>query len=292
LPLVSVVIATYNQARYVAAAIESALSQTLRDFEIVVVDDGSTDNTWAVLDRYGVAIRVVREPNAGQAVARNRGVAESRGEFIAFLDGDDIWLPEKLDRQVNAIRQQPGAGFCACGYYIADEELRSLGSKWPAPAGNQLQSDLLLGNRIGPPTTVIVKRDQFELVSGFDPALSYCCDWDLWIRLAQVTGFCAVNEILAAWRQHGGNLSRDIRSLEHDSVRLLKKALSDPRTPTDARSGARQVHGHNWSVLAGSYWKARRFCDSFRCLGNALIAAPVKTMSTFAHRYCVDCVME
>lgn len=282
MPLVSVVIATYNQDRFIATAVECALAQTLHDVEIIVVDDGSHDDTRVVLARYGTAIRTIFQANAGQAVARNRGVAESRGEFIAFLDGDDVWLPEKLEQQIDALRHSPGASFCACGFYVVDEALRPLRLHEPASPDRLLDDLLLKGNRVGPPTTVMIRRELFERLGGFDPVLSYCCDWDLWVRLARVAPFCAVKEPLAGWRVHGSNLTRHIPALERDSNQLLEKALADPGTPAGVRARSGQVRGHNWIVLAGSYLQAHHYPDGLRCLGNALRAAPLRTVWTLA----------
>src|SRR6185369_14122248 len=101
---VSVIIPTYNSARFLTDAIDSVLAQTFKDFEVIVIDDGSTDETESLMHKYGSAVRYIRHENRGVALTRNRGIDESRGRYVAFLDADDVWLPHKLDRQLTALR--------------------------------------------------------------------------------------------------------------------------------------------------------------------------------------------
>src|SRR2546422_14004 len=108
--LISVIIPTYNSVRFLTEAVDSVLAQTFSDFEILVIDDGSTDETQDVMRQYGSLVRCIRQQNSGVAVARNRGITESRGRYVAFLDADDTWLADKLERQVNALSSESGAG--------------------------------------------------------------------------------------------------------------------------------------------------------------------------------------
>src|SRR5436190_9018266 len=119
---VSVVIPTYNYARYLGAAIDSALQQTHAPLEVIVVDDGSTDDTPRLLDGYGDRIRVIRQKNSGVAAARNAGVREARGELIAFLDSDDLWKPRKLELQIARFEADPGLGLVHCGAETLDDQ--------------------------------------------------------------------------------------------------------------------------------------------------------------------------
>ena len=125
-PTVSVVIPAYNAAWCVHKAIDSVLAQDFRDLEVVVVNDGSTDDTMAVLRRYGDSIQVVSQSNGGMSSARNAGIRASRGEFLAFLDSDDWWLPGKLRGQVELLRNRPELGFCSCTARVEDMEGRLL----------------------------------------------------------------------------------------------------------------------------------------------------------------------
>jgi glycosyltransferase involved in cell wall biosynthesis len=256
------------------AAVESVLGQTFSDFEIVIVDDGSSDRTSDVLAQYSSRLHYVRQRNAGQAAARNRGIAEGSGTYIAFLDGDDVWTPRKLERQLAPLlnRDDVGVSYCAC--LVVDEELRTL-REYRSRQQRDLSEDLLLeGNVVGIPGAVVVRKELLERVGGFDTGLEYCCDWDLWIRLARHTEFAYIDEPLVCWRQHSRNLTRQVELLERDSVALLQKTLHDPKTPSRLRTRASRVMGRNWMVLAGSYFGVRRYRDFLRCATRAVALDP------------------
>src|ERR1051326_205992 len=123
MPQVSVIIPTYNSAHYLADAVESVLSQTFQDIEVLIIDDGSTDETETVIQRYGSLVRCFRQRNSGVAVARNRGIEESRGEYVAFLDADDTWLPHKLERQLAALDECSDYGACYSAFTVVTSDL-------------------------------------------------------------------------------------------------------------------------------------------------------------------------
>jgi glycosyltransferase involved in cell wall biosynthesis len=269
-PEVSVIIPAFNSARYVTAAVDSVLGQTYQDLELLVVDDGSTDDTGAALCRYGASIRVIRQENSGVAVARNRGIAESRGRYIAFLDADDTWSANKLVRQIEEVKRHPGCRFCYSAFTVVDADLRPLAVRrriWDGPA---LEGLLLRGNIVGSICTVLCERSLFEGKNGFDPQLSQCADWDMWVRLATQTEFVYVDEPLVTYRQHGTNMSRNAPLMEHDSMLVLEKAFALPDLPERIRARRRRAFGRNYTVLAGTHWHAARYRDFLRC---ALCAA-------------------
>ena len=174
MPLVSVVIPNYNYGRYLGEAIESVLAQSYPRRELIVVDDGSTDESETVLRRYGQRLRWVRQPHHGVATARNRGVQESRGTLLAFLDSDDVWFPTKLERQVARWLAEPSIGFVHCGAQVIDVNGRSVESLRDGVAG-WVCKDLLLFRQPAVVTGgsgVLVPRSKFELVGGFDTNLS------------------------------------------------------------------------------------------------------------------------
>src|SRR6185369_7640984 len=120
---VSVIIPTYNSARFLTEAIDSVLAQSFKDFEILVIDDGSTDETKAMMQRYGSPVRYIYQANAGVAAARNRGIAESRGKYIAFLDADDAWCARKLETQLNALARNADHRACYSAFTVADHRM-------------------------------------------------------------------------------------------------------------------------------------------------------------------------
>jgi glycosyltransferase involved in cell wall biosynthesis len=271
MPEVSVVIPTYNTAHYLGEAIDSVLIQSFRDIDILVIDDGSTDETEALMCRYGPPVRYIRQPNGGVAAARNRGIAEARGRYVAFLDADDVWQPQKLERQLAALaKQHSNARICYTAFIAVTTDLIPLGKHPSQRSGTVLEDLLTLGNVVGTPSTVLVERTLMTEEGGFDPALSQCADWDLWVRLAAVTDFAYVDEPLVGYRQHGNNMSRNAPLLEQDSVRVLEKGFAMPQLPASLRARRALAFARNYMVLAGSYFHAGRYRDFLRCATRAI----------------------
>ena len=225
-PLVSIVIPAYNGAATIRRAVESALAQTYQPTEIIVVDDGSTDDTAAALSQLGANVRCVRQPNAGPSAARNRGVRESRGEIIAFLDADDVWRPEKTARQV-ALLTSGGEETVCC---VCDAELRQpdgrvessfrrVGIVPPAGAafwrnpGEVLATRFLLFNQV-----VAVHRHAFEAVGGFDESFRLFEDYELALRLARLGPWSILPEALVI--KHNDTAGIGVRAMRDPAVHL------------------------------------------------------------------------
>jgi glycosyltransferase involved in cell wall biosynthesis len=279
MPEVSVIIPTYNSAKYVVEAVESVLAQTWRDFEVLVIDDGSTDDTAQVMRRYEAPVRYLRQANGGVAVARNRGIAESLGRYVAFLDADDTWLPHKLVRQMEALRQQPHHRACYAALMMVDADLNPTGISRSQRQGSSLEDLLTHGNVVATPSTVICERSLFNLVGGFDPVLSQCADWDMWVRLAAQTEFLYVDEPLVTYRQHEASMSRNASLLESDSLQVLSKGFAMPELSESLRTKRQAAFARNYMVLAGTYFHARRYRDFLRCAARAV------TMDVHQFRY-------
>src|SRR5215216_1764150 len=162
---VSAIIPTYNSARYLTEAVDSVLAQTVEDVEVVVIDDGSTDETELLMRGYGSRVRYLRQQNGGVARARNRGIEESRGQYVAFLDADDVWVPNKLERQVAALEKGPGHRACYSAFTVATMELSPTGINQSKRRGPALEDLLLRGNTVGTPSTVLCERSLFQEVS-------------------------------------------------------------------------------------------------------------------------------
>lgn len=182
-PQVSVIIPTYNRGWIIKEAIDSVLAQDYGDFELIVVDDGSTDNTDDILNSYRGDIIVFRQENQGVSAARNRGLAEASGRFIAFLDSDDLWLPQKLSLQVEFFSKNPDAQICQTEETWIRKGVRVNPKKrHKKPWGMIFEASLALC--LVSPSAVMIRRSLFEKVGGFDETLPACEDYDLWLRIS------------------------------------------------------------------------------------------------------------
>ena len=239
MPQVSVIIPTHNRAGLLSAAVQSVLAQTFQDFEIIIVDDCSSDGTRAVVQRFAdCRIRYLRHPAArGGGAARNTGIAHALGEIVAFLDDDDEWYPDKLERQLNALRRsEPGTAAVYCGYRIVERASgRVRGSMRPSAAGD-LSGELLARNPIGGTSCMVVRKELLDRVGGFDERLPSFQDRDLWIRLARETRFSYVQEPLLNYYVHENkvwtNWDALLRGLElmlakHGASAAFRKAASE-----------------------------------------------------------------
>lgn len=226
MPTVSVIIPTYNRACFLRSAIASVINQTFQDFEIIIVDDGSKDNTQSLVQELeDERIRYVRhETNRGEAKARNTGVLNSSGEYIAFLDDDDEWFPDKLQRQLNLLQSADSSvGGVYTGYVAIDAvEGRTLRECAPEKRGN-IYKDLAAGNVIGGPSTVLLRMECFKKLGLFDETIPWGLDYDMWIRIAEKYGFECIKEPLVKYYYHEDQISNFTEMRIKGKEALLKK---------------------------------------------------------------------
>ena len=181
-PLISVIIPTYNRGWIIKEAIDSVLAQDYVNFELIVVDDGSTDDTHDILNSYQSNFLVLRQNNKGVSAARNRGLAAASGRFIAFLDSDDTWLPQKLSRQVDFFQSNPDALICQTEeIWIRNNVRVNPKKRHKKPSGMIFEPSLSLC--LVSPSAVMIKKNLFEEVGFFDETLPACEDYDLWLRV-------------------------------------------------------------------------------------------------------------
>lgn len=234
----SVVIPVYNGAAFIAETIRAVLRQTWQDREIVIVNDGSRDATLAELAQFGDAIRIISIPNGGVSNARNVGIKASTGEVIAFLDADDVWYPNKLERQWTAMERYPDVGFSCSNFGIIDhrtglpaahfDQFRHLDELvMDRPLDHPLEV-LIPRNFVGTCSNVMVRRSVLEQTGLFDPRFRQSEDFDLWLRCAAVTRFLVLSEVLLDKNKHETNLTNNfVETLEyHDQV--LTALLTSP----------------------------------------------------------------
>lgn len=271
---ITVIIPTYNYGRFIAEAIESALGQTLGPVEVIVVDDGSTDDTAEVVARFGDAVKYVRQDNAGVCVARNRGVAESSGELIAFLDADDIWEPTKLEKQAAKFASDSGIGLVHCGMReFCSESGETLALHIVGLEGD-VADDLLLWEKpviVGPGGTIMVSREAFERAGGFDPRQKCGEDWDLCYRIAREYSVGFVAEPLVNYRSHGAAAHRNVREMERGMGLFYEKAFAEGG---DVLRPRRRALGNYNRVLAGSYFRSGQYGDFLRTAAKSIWFRP------------------
>ena len=230
-PKVSVIIPTYNRAILLGRAIESVLNQTFQDFELIIIDDGSTDNTDEVIKEFqkkdNRIVYLKHDKNRGGSAARNTGIKASRGEYIAFLDSDDEWLPEKLEKQINVFKKlSDNIGLVYSGYYeVLEQNVEVLSKIIPIFKGD-IYKNILKSNILGSPTPLI-RKICFEKAGLFDETLLSCQDWDLWIRIAKYYKFDFLKEILAKYYIHGNQISTNLNNKILSRKKIFEKYYSD-----------------------------------------------------------------
>ncbi len=224
-PNVSIIIPAYNQAHFLAAAVDSALAQTYRNYEIIVVDDGSTDDTPAVAAQYGDCIRYIRQENRGLAGARNTGITAARGTLIGLLDSDDIWLPKYLETITGLAERYPHAAV----YYSRARCMDVDGRDLPQIAGYRdiepgaLYHTLLRANHLIP-STVTIRTAAVRQANLFDPQFRSCEDWDLWLKLSrEQQAFIGTRDVLVRYRIHGSSLSANTQYMQHSKRMVIEK---------------------------------------------------------------------
>ena len=233
MPGVSVIIPAYNYGRFLSDAIDSALAQTYSNFEVIVINDGSTDNTPDVAARYGSKIRYLRQDNAGLPAARNSGIKAARHPFVAFLDADDVWEPEMLASAMRCFSElDESVGLIACASVRTDAEGRVIASKRFASFDNcEIKArDLLLKNRFMP-SAVVAKRAAFHTCGLFDTSLRSSEDRDMWIRIATKYRVNFHGKTLVRIRKHGSNMSRHADRMKRNMRRVICKAFHSRVVP-------------------------------------------------------------
>ena len=224
--LVSIVIANYNMGKFLPLAVQSVLNQTYANIEIHVVDDGSTDNSTEVMKQFDSDPRVHYhyKPNQGQASAKNRGILESKGDFVAFLDADDLWTPTKIEKQMPCFNTSSKVGVVYTNYTLMTEE----GEIIPAPLRKYYSGNItgrLLIENIVTGMTSIVRKECFETVGLFDESLPMGIDYDLWLRISAKYEFLFLDEITYLYRQWGGQMSHNYMKRYECGIKIMKKFL-------------------------------------------------------------------
>jgi len=276
-PTVSVILPTYNRAHLIGRAIESVLNQTYQDFELIVVDDGSTDNTQEVMKAFrDKRVRNIRHSrNTGAAAARNRGITASRGKYIAFQDSDDEWLSEKLRKQINVLNGSPST----VGYVYSDmwRVDRNGGEQyWPSPTIvqgkiiNEQSLDYQV-RRLGIQTTLI-KRECFKIVGIFDENFPRLIDLEFFMRLSKQFDSYHIKEPLVQFHPQTDGISSNIRAGSSGRILLLEKYYNDVRKN-------RKFVANQYVLISKSFYSCGDVAEGRRYLLKAIAACPLYSRS-------------
>jgi glycosyltransferase involved in cell wall biosynthesis len=259
-PIVSVVIPAYNSARTIRATVRSALDQEDVALEVIVVDDGSSDNTPELVETIAdPRVRLVRQPNGGAPSARNTGIQHATGDWVAFLDSDDLWVPHKLKAQLSALATFP-AGFAAqSSAYLVDDDMKVLQIRRCVQPENNLLTFLRFQNLPAAASSWLVRRDVLEHVGGFDPELVILEDWDLSIKLARYGDPLNMEEPLTLYRQHPGNRSLNLDIHIDSGFRVLARLFADPELPADIQARKREIYARFYTMLCGGALRSGRW---------------------------------
>lgn len=272
---VSVIIPTYNYGRFISEALKSVLEQTHPVSEIIVVDDGSTDDTEKKVREISENIKYKRQANSGVCEARNRGVTESNGELIAFLDADDIWEPTKIEKQLCKFSENPEIGLVHCGIREFDSETnRTISIRTDGDQGSVWRGLLLWeGPCVNVSGSVImISRKAFEDVGGFDTQLKVGEDWDLCYRVARKYQVGFVRAALVNYRSHGAAAHLNVKNMELGMKLFYEKAFSTDDEGVLALR--RRALGNFYRILAGSYFQAGNYSSFLSNLVKSIWMRP------------------
>lgn len=260
-PTVSIIIPTYNREQLIARSVKSVLNQTYQDFEIIIVDDASTDNTEEVVSSFNdERIRYVRhEENRGEAAARNTGIKAAKCNYIAYQDSDDEWLPEKLARQMELLENAPPeVGVIYTGFWKMENHRRTyIPFSWVSQKNGNIHKELLNGNFIGSPV-VLVKKECFDRVGLFDERLSNLVDWEMWLRISKRYHFRCVDEPLAIAHYDADNVSDNPDSLI-DALELVLEKNHDEFEGEKRLLAKHWINIGNLLVAKGDVKRGRRY---------------------------------
>ncbi len=266
-PVVTIIIPAYNAARFIAEAINSVLNQTVKNIELIIVDDGSTDGQNAIIEKIisdDKRARLISQRNSGVSAARNKGIEMSRGQYLAFLDADDVWLPDNLALKIEKFAQHD-YGLVHSNGEVIDENGIPTGTILEGREGFLLD-DLLLwnGTQIPGPSSILVKKTVIEETGLFDTRLSTSADQDFFIRVSAKYEIGKTDNISWRYRIHNSNMHKNISAMEHDVLLLYDKAgnmglFRDERFRKKCIANMYMILARSWAGDGGNYLRGIGF---------------------------------
>jgi len=275
LPL-SIVIPAYNVEKYIVSAISSALNQTYRDLEVIVVDDGSTDATGANAGTIKDGrLRIIRQENAGLSAARNTGVLATSGKYVGFLDGDDIWFPAKAEEHLKVMDSDPGFAITFSHSAYLDEMGQPTGQLLVSTIRHPRLKDMIVRNLVGNGSTPIVRRECLDLAGGFDESLHALEDWEMWVRILGRTPFRAalIPMVLTGYRIRATSMTMDMEKWARDCEQAVDRFTS--YFPEKAGSIRAAILAENYRITSRKALSAGHYDLAKRLMVNALGQYPL-----------------
>ncbi|MBD1828744.1 glycosyltransferase [Microcoleus vaginatus GB1-A2] len=280
-PRVSVIIPVYNCERYITIAIESVIAQTYQDWEVIVIDDGSTDSTSLVLNAYRDIIQYVYQENQGAAIARNRGCELAKGEFLAFLDADDFFLPEKLAKQIACFDADPSLDMVQTGWLIVDEKGKDISPALPWEYAPQLNLETFVMYKYVRPSAMMLRREWWERLGGFDPRFPPTEDLDFVLRLALKGCQCVwLKEILTCYRQHDSNLMSGGSKVMKNMEVVMEQFFARSDLPKYIRDLRPQERYRSLVWMGWRMYRDGYFAEMAECLEKSLYYTPFSGTQT------------
>lgn len=276
-PLVTVVIAAYNAGDFIDASVESALTQSGVPLEVIVVNDGSTDDTSRRLAAWSDRrLRVIEKPNGGYASALNAGILASQGVYVGILDADDIWLPGKLAKHIQIHEQDPGLDVTFSWVRVIDERGQSIRRPCPRWRGTVSFSQLLGDYMLRTCSSVVMRREAAERAGPLDSTLIRCIDVEFFLRVSLLrdNNFRAVPEVLTLYRRHRVQRTRDWRLMQHGWKQVLESIR--PRAPQQTASVEGLAHSNLLRYLSGLAYEDGNFRDAIRLVGRSIARSPMR----------------
>lgn len=266
MPTISIIVPVYNGEKTILETIQSIQAQTFSDFELIVINDGSTDGTLDVISTVqDPRLKVFSYENGGLPVARNRGIRRSRGEFITFIDADDLWKPDKLERQLAALHKNPEAGVAYSWTAFIDENSKFLFAWEPLYWEGNVYPQLLIRNFISSGSNIMVKRKYIEAAGEFDPCLKSVEDWDYYLRLAALCPFVLVPKYQILYRRSSQSMTSKVDVMENANLIVIERAFK--AAPPELKSLKNKSLANAYRYLAK------------QCIANAFDEEGVKLAS-------------
>jgi glycosyltransferase involved in cell wall biosynthesis len=291
MPSISIIIPAFNAASYIAETLNSVLAQTFADLEVIVVDDGSSDHTAKIVEqiaRTDKRVILLSQLNAGVAAARNAGIKVAQGEWLAFLDADDIWYPEKLDRQLQCFQQSDSSvGLVYCWSALIQETSDLTGGYIAFDFRGNVCPALTYLNFIGNASAPLIRRSVIDAVGGFDSTLRAqqaqgCEDWDFYMRIAERYTFEVVPEFLVGYRQQSAAMSRNATSMINSYTLIMERwRANHPELPPQLFRWSQSLFYQHLAFLQA---QSDQTVQGFSCLSRAVRFDPMMVLNKMVGR--------